>query len=94
MTVGNISNSEVKEYVIILLKDWEIINNSLNNEDKLFLKVNPMEKTTIPLTIDISESGLHNINAILIENPYQLKIREGIENVKIGNHYFHNDFNE
>lgn len=30
----------------------------------------------------------------LIENPYQLKIREGIENVKIGNHYFHNDFNE
>ncbi len=82
MTVGNISNSEVKEYVIILLKDWEIINNSLNNEDKLFLKVNPMEKTTIPLTIDISESGLHNINAILIENPYQ-KIKFG--SVKIIN---------
>lgn len=80
MTVGNISEDEVKEYIIILLKDWEVIDNSINNESKLFLKINPREKTTILLTVDVSEIGLHNINAILIENPYE-KIKFGSDKV-------------
>lgn len=90
MTIGNISEDKVKEYVVILLKDWETIPIGINSSNKLFLKINPLEKTTIPISVDIDEYGLHNVNAILIENPYQ-KVKYGnngvVNSIRVGVKY-------
>ena len=90
MTIGNIYEDKVKECAVILLKDWEVIPNDINNSNILFLKINPKEKTTIPMSIDINEEGLHNINAILIEDPYQ-KVKYGnngvLNSIRIGVKY-------
>lgn len=77
ITIGNIKN-EVEECVVILMNNWEVV--PINGNNNMFLKINPNEKTTIPISVDINESGLHNINAILIKNPYK-KIEYGDVNI-------------
>lgn len=68
LTIGNIYDED-KEFAIIFLKDWKQVS-ILNNQEVLYTKLESNQKFTIPIKLDFSEKGYHEINAILIEDPF------------------------
>lgn len=69
LTIGNSRGNDIKNYAILLIDNGKQINVT-NSDSVLFVSIPYNETIQIPLYLHFSEPNLHNINAILIEEPY------------------------
>lgn len=86
LTIGNPYKDDIESFAIILFQDYNQIN-IIENKNVIFVKLNPNEKVTIPINIDINEEKQSNINAIAIKDPFKeiTKIDESIQNtIRLG----------
>lgn len=66
--IGNQSES-TKEFVVFLLYDWNQI--SIDEKKSISVSVPPESRVAIPFTLSPGESGIHNLTAICVEEPFQ-----------------------
>lgn len=66
--IGNQSDLK-KKYAIILLYDWS--QELILNNNTIFVSVSPGSRLTIPFNLSTNVSGIHNLSAICVEEPFQ-----------------------
>lgn len=66
--IGNQSES-TKKYVVFLLYDWNQI--SIDEKKSIYVSVPPQSRVAIPFNLSPGESGIHNLTAISVEEPFQ-----------------------
>jgi hypothetical protein len=83
--VGNQSD-DMKNYVVFLLYDWQQI--PIMSQDMLYFSVPQMSRETLPFNLKaLDESGVHNLTAICVEEPFQeatIKSRKADFSIRVG----------
>ena len=69
LTAGNIYDEE-KDFAVIFLKDFKQIA-IYKDQEVIYTNLKPQEKFTMPIELEFSGKGNHEINAILVEAPFE-----------------------